>query len=77
MTTSLTYNEAVSALNQALTLGIDASLEPIRLLCEHLGNPQQSFHCIQVAGSNGKSSTARMAAAMPSPVATEGLVEVL
>ena len=64
MTMSLTYNEAVSALNQALGLGIDASLEPIRALCEQMGNPQQSFHCIQVAGSNGKSSTSRMIAAL-------------
>jgi len=29
-------------------------------LLDHLGNPQQSVDCVQIAGSNGKGSTARM-----------------
>jgi dihydropteroate synthase len=29
-------------------------------LLDHLGNPQESVDCIQIAGSNGKGSTARM-----------------
>ncbi|SDJ86246.1 dihydropteroate synthase [Halovenus aranensis] len=36
--------------------GTDAT---VALLSE-LGNPQESLHCVQVAGSNGKGSTARM-----------------
>ncbi len=36
--------------------GTDATTE----LLSHLGDPQERFQCIQIAGSNGKGSTARM-----------------
>ncbi|WP_293770967.1 folylpolyglutamate synthase/dihydrofolate synthase family protein [uncultured Corynebacterium sp.] len=39
---------------------IAPSLERIQLLMDLLGNPEKSFHVIQVAGTNGKSSTSRM-----------------
>jgi len=39
---------------------IEPSLERIEMLMDLLGNPERSFHVIQVAGTNGKSSTARM-----------------
>lgn len=39
---------------------IEPSLERIRLLMDLLGNPERAFHVIQVAGTNGKSSTSRM-----------------
>ena len=39
---------------------IEPSLERIRLLLDLLGNPERSAPVIQVAGTNGKSSTARM-----------------
>ena len=39
---------------------IAPSLERIEMLMDLLGNPERSFHVIQVAGTNGKSSTARM-----------------
>ena len=39
---------------------IAPSLERIEMLMDLLGHPERSFHVIQVAGTNGKSSTARM-----------------
>lgn len=39
---------------------IDPSLERIEYLLDLLGNPQENFHVIHVAGTNGKSSTVRM-----------------
>lgn len=39
---------------------IEPSLERIEILMDLLGHPERSFHVIQVAGTNGKSSTARM-----------------
>lgn len=35
-------------------------LEGIRQLCEGLGNPQQKFRCIHVAGTNGKGSVCQL-----------------
>ncbi|WP_129668065.1 bifunctional folylpolyglutamate synthase/dihydrofolate synthase [Phytoactinopolyspora endophytica] len=39
---------------------LDPSLERIRDLVDVLGNPQQVFSTIHIAGTNGKTSTARM-----------------
>ena len=39
---------------------IEPSLDRIKLLLDLLGNPQESFKAIHIAGTNGKSSTARM-----------------
>ncbi len=58
------YDQACRRLRDALTFGIDPSLEPIRTLCRALGDPQQGYDCIQIAGTNGKSSTARFVAAL-------------
>lgn len=63
-TGEMTYDEAVSTLGRALKFGINPSLEPIKAMCAALGNPQESYLCVQVAGSNGKSSTTRMVAAL-------------
>lgn len=35
-------------------------LEPTRLACEMLGNPQQNYPVIHITGTNGKTSTARI-----------------
>lgn len=64
MSVALSYNEAISKLRHALKFGMNPSLEPIRAMCRELGQPQQYYSCIQVAGSNGKSSTSRMTAAL-------------
>lgn len=68
------YAEALEVLEQALKFGIDPSLEPIKEMCEELGNPQNSFRCVQVAGTNGKSSVSRMTAAL---LAAQGLKTAL
>lgn len=62
--TLLNYQQSIAALEGALKFGIDPSLEPIRKMCAALGNPQDSYSCIQVAGTNGKSSVTRMTAAI-------------
>ncbi|MDR1713250.1 MAG: bifunctional folylpolyglutamate synthase/dihydrofolate synthase [Coriobacteriales bacterium] len=58
------YQQALEILHDALTFGIDPSLEPITRLSAALGNPQQQYRCIQIAGTNGKSSTSRFVAAL-------------
>jgi dihydrofolate synthase/folylpolyglutamate synthase len=40
------------------------SLDHIRILLQHLGNPQQSFKSVLIAGTNGKGSTAATLAAI-------------
>jgi dihydrofolate synthase/folylpolyglutamate synthase len=40
--------------------GIKLGLENMLKLCEALGNPQNSFKSIHIAGTNGKGSTAKM-----------------
>src|SRR6185295_801886 len=58
------------------TLAIKLGLRNTELLLEALGNPQHSFEVIQIAGTNGKGSTAAMldaichAAAIPSGLYT-------
>ena len=39
---------------------IEPSLERIADLMDHLGSPQESYPVIHLAGTNGKTSTARM-----------------
>jgi dihydrofolate synthase/folylpolyglutamate synthase len=57
---ALSYEAALAALSRALVFGINPSLDGIRALCETLGRPQDAFSVVQVAGTNGKGSTARM-----------------
>lgn len=64
MTQHMTYDEAVATLEGALKFGMNPSLEPIRAMCAAMGNPQKRYRCVQVAGTNGKSSTTRMIAAL-------------
>ena len=66
----LPFGEAIARVEAALRLGIDPSLEPVRALLAELGHPERAFACIQVAGTNGKTSTSRYTAAL---LAGEGL----
>ena len=43
-------------LRDALKFGIKPGLERITRLCELLGNPQNSFRAVHIAGTNGKGS---------------------
>jgi dihydrofolate synthase/folylpolyglutamate synthase len=58
------FAETVSFLEGACRFGMNPSLEGIRALTAALGYPNRRFVSIQVAGTNGKSSTARMLAAL-------------
>ncbi len=67
----MNYQETVSYLYSVLPMfsrtGSDAikkDLTNTRLLCERLGNPQQHFRAIHVAGTNGKGSVSHMLAAI-------------
>ncbi len=66
----MTYDEAVAALEGATRFGIHPSLDGIRALTEALGRPQDSYACVQVTGTNGKSSVTRLTAAL---LASQGL----
>ena len=45
-------------------IAFKADLTNIKLLCHALGNPQQNFKSIHIAGTNGKGSTAHILAAV-------------
>lgn len=64
------YEEVVEKLNHLPMFGrqgksaANFSLKAIRDFCEHLGNPQNQFRSIHVAGTNGKGTTCRMIASV-------------
>lgn len=64
MSSKLGYAEALDTLRAALRFGIHPSLDAITVMAEKLGRPQDSFVSLQITGTNGKSSTARMTAAL-------------
>lgn len=61
---NLDYERACATLREALRFGMDLSLDPITRMCAYMGDPQKSYACLQVAGTNGKTSTAHMTAAL-------------
>jgi dihydrofolate synthase/folylpolyglutamate synthase len=58
------YDAAVDALRRALVFGINPSLDGIRQLTDVLGRPQDAFASVQITGTNGKTSTARLTEAL-------------
>jgi len=54
------YTETIQELFDLQQFSIKMGLENIRALCDFLGNPQDNFPLIHIAGTNGKGSTARM-----------------
>ena len=60
----LTYVGAVAALERALRFGIHPSLDGIRALTEIMGHPEDTYACLQVTGTNGKTSVTRLIAAI-------------
>jgi dihydrofolate synthase / folylpolyglutamate synthase len=60
----VTYEEAEQYLLSLENFGMRFGLERMRGLMARLGSPQERFGTIHVAGTNGKSSTVRMAAAI-------------
>lgn len=58
----MTYDEAVSYLSSLghETVAIKLGLEKVKLLLANLGDPEKKFFKVQIAGTNGKGSTAAM-----------------
>jgi len=54
------YHEAVNRLERLRRLRPKLGTETTAALLEHLGDPHEDLDCVQVAGSNGKGSTARV-----------------
>lgn len=54
------YDHAASYLDGLLMHGIKQDLSRIQLLCSLLNNPQTNYPVIQVAGTNGKTSVAKL-----------------
>lgn len=67
---AISYEEALAIVHGALRFGIGPLLETVEDMFHELGNPDLAFECVQVAGTNGKTSTARYTAAI---LAGEGL----
>ncbi len=55
------YPEAVSYLDRHIGLGVTLGLAKIEGLLDDMGNPHEGYPIIHVAGTNGKTSTARLA----------------
>ena len=58
------YQETISWLFSLQKFGIKLGLSSITRLLELLGNPHHGLHCIHIAGTNGKGSTAAYLHAM-------------
>lgn len=54
----MNINELLDELYSYSMHGIKLGLENIKKICEELGNPQNSYKIIHIAGTNGKGSTA-------------------
>ena len=66
----ISYDEALAHVRGALRFGICPLLETVEDMLAELGDPDLAYECVQVAGTNGKTSTSRYAAAV---LAGEGL----
>ena len=58
------YREVIQFLDNLTRFGIKLGLEPIKGLLAELGNPQERYKSIQVAGTNGKGSVASFIASI-------------
>ncbi|MFC5133115.1 dihydropteroate synthase [Halorubrum glutamatedens] len=54
------YHEAANFLFDLRRFSVKPGTERIEALLDRLGNPEAAIPCVQIAGSNGKGSTARM-----------------
>lgn len=58
------YDEAMKVLGATKRFGIQPMLESVEDMLEELGRPESHYDCVQIAGTNGKTSTARYTAAL-------------
>ncbi|KTG09905.1 dihydropteroate synthase [Haloprofundus marisrubri] len=56
----MNYSEAADFLFDLRRFQVKPGTESVRALLDHLGDPHENVRFVQVAGSNGKGSTARM-----------------
>lgn len=56
----MNYNEALKYISDTYKFGSKLGLENIKKLTELLGNPQDKYKIIHIAGTNGKGSTSNM-----------------
>ena len=61
---TITYQESLDVLHSALRFGIQPMLESVEDMLAELGNPDRCYRSVQIAGTNGKTSTARYTAAV-------------
>lgn len=54
------YDQALSYIHECSKFGTKLGLERIREILRRLGNPQEHFRAVHIAGTNGKGSTAAM-----------------
>jgi folylpolyglutamate synthase/dihydropteroate synthase len=54
------YADLLARLGDVRALGVDLGLDRVRLALARLGDPQTRFAAVQIAGTNGKGSTAAM-----------------
>ncbi len=67
---ALSYDEALFYVKSLVVMGICPLLETVEEMLAELGDPDLCYDCVQIAGTNGKTSTARYTAAI---LAGEGL----
>ncbi len=60
----MTYEEALSTIENTVSFGGKPGLRRIRALCARLGDPQDSMRIVHITGTNGKGSTAAMTASV-------------
>jgi dihydrofolate synthase/folylpolyglutamate synthase len=58
------YAQLLARLGDVRALGVDLGLDRMRLALARLGDPQTRFAAVQIAGTNGKGSTAAMTEAV-------------
>ncbi len=63
------YNKCIKAMYSLRRFGIKLGLSTIKSILHHLDNPQDTYKCIHVAGTNGKGS---IASALSSILRTSG-----
>jgi dihydrofolate synthase/folylpolyglutamate synthase len=57
----MNYDESVSYLNSHIGQGIKPGLDRINALLDAMGRPDEGYPIVHIAGTNGKTSTARLA----------------
>ena len=60
----MTYEDALAYMDRLTPLGWQPGLERFTEFCKRLGDPQERFKSVHVAGTNGKGSTTAMIASI-------------